>query len=185
MKKLLLLAIITLSIVTSYAKDKGPKITVEDDTVFIDKKAIFILSEIKKAKFETKDYFLKDLSGKKIALLQSDCYEDPTSLNPYYGKSPSAPKYNNSCYTKITFLESKNTADFNYYHKKVKLAEFLVECGLVKNGAIAQEDEEEFILIHGNKNVEEKNQKLGGNTIIINNNTTPSTGNGVNFNINR
>lgn len=185
MKKLLLLTIITLNIAISHAKDKGPKITVDDDTVYVDKKATFILSEIKKAKFETKDYFLKDLSGKKIALLQSYCYEDPTSLNPYYGKYASAPRYNNSCYTKITFLESKNTADFAYYFKQIKLAEFLLECGLVKNGTIAKEDEEEFILIHGNKNEEEKNQKLGGNTIIINNNSTPSTGNGVNFNISR
>ena len=183
MKQFLLMMLFALSMASSYAKDKKPKIDVNEDTVTVDKVNVFILEKIK-ANAGTRNFYLKDLQGKKLALIQSDCYEDPTSPNPNRYKYTSAPAYLNSCYYSITFIGSKKTSDFSFYQKESRLAEFLMESGLVKNGTIAQEDEDEFILIHGNKNAEEKSQKLGGNTIIINNNnTTPAQGNGVHFNI--
>jgi hypothetical protein len=180
MKKITFILLMMLGIVISYGKDKKPKYEIEDDTVYFDKKSIFILESLKKSKFDSKDYYLKDLQGNKLALIQSDCYTDPTRPTTVdRSKFPSSPPYLTSCYNTITFLNSKKVADFSYHYKQVKLAEFLVECGLVKNGTISQVDEDEFILINGNKNAEEKAQKLGRNTIIINN-TAPAR-NGVNI----
>ncbi len=185
MKNALILVSLFLGLNSIQAKDKKPKVDVADDTVTIDEKASFILDPIKKAKFEAREYFLKDLSGKKLALIQSDCYDDPTRPNPDRYKYPYASQYLNTCFSTITFLSDKKVADFNYYHKQVKLAEFLIESGLIKNGSVSAEDEDEFVMVNGTKNTEEKAQKLGGNTIIINNNnnSTPATGNGATFHI--
>jgi len=168
------------------AKDKHPKIDIIDDTVTVDNKPSFILSPIKKPKFEAKDYYIKDLTGNKLALIASDCYSDPTKPNPNRYKYPYADPYLNTCFSTITFLDDKKSADFRFYLKQSKLAEFLIESGLIKNGRISPEDKDEFILINGLKNTQEKNQKLGGNTIIINNNTSaPVQRNGINININK
>lgn len=186
MRNILIIALLFAGMSSLMAKDKKPKVDMKDDTVTLDDKALFILDPIKKPKFEAKDYYLKDLSGKKLAIIQSDCYSDPTRPNPDRYKYPYANPYLNTCFSTITFLADKKAADFRYYMKQGKLAEFLVESELVKNGTIAQEDEDEFILINGLKNTEEKNQKLGGNTIIINNNSsTPIQKNGINININK
>lgn len=185
MRVLILLCLMT-NVFFATAKGKQAKVEIKDDTVMVLGKASFILDQIKKPKFEAKDYFLKDLSGKKIALIKSDCYDDPTKPNPNRYKYSTASAYLSTCYNTITFLESKQVADFKFFFKTINLAEFLIESELVKDGQITKEAEDEFVLVNGTKNAEEKAQKLGGNTIIINNNTsTPVQRNGINININK
>lgn len=186
MRILLLATLIATSLLSASAKGKQAKIEMKEDTVMILGKPSFILDQIKKPKYESKDYFLKNLSGKKIALIQSDCYDDPTSPNPNRYKYPSAPAYLSSCYNTITFLQSKQVADFKYFMKQINLAEFLIDSELIKDGTITQDAEDEFVLVNGNRNAEEKAQKLGGNTIIINNNgsSSPSIKNGAKIIIN-
>ena len=186
MKNLLLLILFTACIATSFAKDKKAKIDIVDDTVKVEGKSVFILETIKKPKFEYKDYFLKGLDGKKAALLIAECYDDPTRPNPDRYKYKYASEYLSTCYYSITFLGTKKISDFPIYFKQIRLAEFLVDAELVKDGIITADAEDEFILIHGNRNAEERNEKLGRNTIIINNNSsTPIQKNGINININK
>jgi len=186
MRFFIFLVTIVVSSLTASAKDKQAKIEIKDDTVIVLGKPSFILDQIKKPKYESKDYFLKDLSGKKIALIQSDCYDDPTRPNPNRYKYSSAPAYLSSCYNTITFLQSKQVADFKYFMKQNNLAEFLIDSELIKDGTITQDAEDEFVLVNGNRNAEEKAQKLGGNTIIINNNgsSSPAIKNGAKIIIN-
>jgi len=173
MKKLLLIAFLTIGAISSYAKDKGPKIDVNNDTVTVDGKNVFILETVK-AGMGIRNFFIENLAGKKLAFLKFESYKDPKEVS-------SANPNGNVNYFHITFLESKQTAEIRYYVKQNKLAEFLLEQKLVQDGVITEEAEQEFILINGNSYSMKRNELGGNGTIIINNNTTPK--NGVNFNI--
>ena len=155
MKKIVFIALVALSITTSYAKDKVPKIEVKDDTVMVDKKAVFILAQFKNG--SAVNYFVKDLSGTKLLFLQENDYVNTNRPNPNYSKFPNGPRYLSTYYFEVTFLESKEKAEIEYF-KQSKLAEFIVKSGLIVDGKITKDKEEEFILINGNKFSEEKSR---------------------------
>ncbi|MBK6276575.1 MAG: hypothetical protein IPF58_18665 [Saprospirales bacterium] len=69
----------------------------------------------------------------------------------------SKPRYLSTYYFEVTFLESKEKAEIEYF-KQSKLAEFIVKSGLIVDGKITKDKEEEFILINGNKFSEEKSR---------------------------
>ncbi len=174
MKQFLLMMLFAMCITTSYAKDKGPKVDVNNDTVTVDGKNVFILEPMK-AGLGIRNYFIKDLSGKKLAFLKYESYKDPKEIS-------SGNPNGNVTYLQYTFLESKQTAETRYFLKQNNLAEFLIEQKLVQDGVITEEAEQEFILVNGNPYTLKRNE-LGGNSTIIINNTTPR--NGVNFSIGR
>lgn len=173
MKKLLLLTIITLSIVTSYAKDKKPEVDIKEDTVLVDGKASFIFEKVKYTP-GVFNYFVKDLTGKKLAFLKFYSFKDTKEI------SSSNPNGNVNYY-EVTFMESNQKAEIPIYARQIKMAEFLVRQNLIQNGTITADSEQEFIMVNGNPYTLRRNE-LGGNTIIINN-SNPTPRNGVQFNI--
>jgi|JI6StandDraft_1071083.scaffolds.fasta_scaffold10858_3 hypothetical protein len=143
MKKIVFIALVALSISTAYAKDKGPKIELNDDTVLVDKKPVFILETQNKKKGALTDYAVKDLNGTKLLYLTINFY----SYNFGYNAS-GAPSFNTVTYFEVTFSDSEQKAEFKHY-RQPKLAEFLVDSGLIESGKIAKDKEEEFILENG------------------------------------
>lgn len=176
MKKILFAALIASSIVTSYAKDKV-SVDIKDDTVFVNEKASFIFEKTKYLP-GTFNYFVKDLSGKKLAFLKFNDYNDPKE------RSSSNPD-GRETYYEVTFLESNNKAEIPAYARQIKMAEFLVKQNLVQNGTISKESEQEFLLVNGTPYSQKRSEMGNGNTIIINNNSTPAPRNGINININK
>lgn len=177
MKKIILLALIALSVVTSYAKDKKAGVEIKDDSVLVDGKASFIFEKIKYLP-GTFNYFVKDLSGKKLAFLKFYSYKDPKEIS-------SANPNGNVNYYEVTFLESNQKAEIPVYARQIKMAELLVRQNLIQDGTITEESEQEFILVNGNAYSQKRNELGNNSTIIINNNTNPTQKNGVNFNIGR
>lgn len=176
MKKLLLLAIITLSLAISYAKDKKPDIDMKDDTVLVDGKPVYILERVKSNTPTISNFYVKELNGKKLAFLQYNSYTD-ANLISQYNRNGSVQYY------LITFLESKQTAEIRYVIRYKSMAAYLLETKLIQNGTITKEAEDEYVLTNGHTFSANKPVN-NGNTIIINN-SNPTPSNGVQFNIGR
>lgn len=169
MKKITFILLMMVGLSVSYAKDKGPKVDVKDDTVTIDDKSVFILEKVKGSNPGVRNYFIEELNGKKLAFIKYESYKDPKEVE-------SANPEGNVNYYQITFIESKQTAEIRFYLKVNKLAEFLLEQKLIQNGTISEESENEFILVNGNPYAMKRKELNGGNTIIINQEQAPKKG---------
>ncbi len=161
MKKITFILLMMLGLSFSYGKDKGPKVDVSEDTVSVDGKNVFILEKVKGSMPGIRNYFIEELNGKKLAIIKYEEYKDQKEVK-------SANPNGNVNYYQITFMESKQTAEFLFYLKQNKLAEFLVEQNLIKDGTISEDSENEFVLVNGNPYAMKRKELGGGNTIIIN-----------------
>ncbi len=175
MKYLLLVTLLVMEFL-SFAKDKA-SIEIKEDSVFVDGKVYFVFEKVKYLP-GTFNYFIKDLSGKKLAFLKFNDYNDPKEIS-------SANPEGRETYYEVTFLESSQKAEIPAYARQIKMAEFIVKQNIVQNGTISKDSELEFILINGTPYSKKREEMNGGNTIIINNNSTPVTRNGINININK
>lgn len=175
MRNFVFVLFLAISVSTSFAKDKKPEVELKEDTVLVDKKAEFIFEKIKYSP-GVFNYFIKDLSGKKLAFLKFYNFKDPKEIS-------SANPDGNVNYYEVTFLESNQKAEILFYPRHIKMAEFIVKQNLVKDGNISEEAEQEFILVNGNAYSLKRNELGNNSTIIINNNTNPAPRNGVQFNI--
>ena len=176
MKHLLLVVLLVAGFATSFAKEKSA-VEIKEDSVLVDGKVSFVFEKVKYLP-GTFNYFVKDLSGKKLAFLKFNDYNDPKEVS---ASNPSG----RQTYYEVTFLESSQKAEIPAYARQIKMAEFLVKQNLVQNGTISKDSEQEFILINGTPYSKKREEMNGGNTIIINNNSTPAPRNGINININK
>ena len=174
MKNILFAVILFLGMHSIQAKDKT-EVDIKDDSVLVDGKASFIFEKIKYMP-GTFNYYVKDLSGKKLAFLKFYDYND-------YKEISSANPKGRVTYYEVTFLGSGQKAEIPAFARQVKMAEILVKQNLVQNGAISNESEQEFIMVNGTPYSKKRSEMDGGKTIIINNNSTPAPRNGININI--
>jgi hypothetical protein len=177
MKNILFAVILFMGIHSMQAKDKT-EIDIKDDSVLVNGKVAFLFEKIKYLP-GTFNYFVKDLSGKKLAFLKFYDYND-------YKEISSANPKGRVTYYEVTFLESGQKAEIPAFARQLKMAELLVKQNLVQDGTISKESEQEFILVNGTPYSKKRSEMDGGNTIIINNNSaTPVQRNGINININK
>ena len=176
MKNILFTAILFLGIHSMNAKDKTD-IDIKDDSVLVDGKASFIFEKIKYMP-GTFNYYVQDLTGKKLAFLKFYDYYD-------YKEISNANPKGRVTYYEVTFLESGQKAEIPAFARQVKMAEVLVKQQLIQNGTITKESEQEFILVNGMPYSKKRSEMDGGNTIIINNGSTSAPRNGINININK
>lgn len=176
MKKIILLLSLFVSITMVQAKDKGPKVDMNGDTVTVDGVNQFIFEKIKPVP-GIYNYYIKSLDGKKLAFLKFQDYHDPKEIS-------SANPNGRVSYYEVTFLESNQIAEIMVYARQIKMAEYIVKLNLVKNGEITPEAEQEFIMVNGREYSRKRNELNGGNTIIINN-SEPEPKNKFNINIGR
>ncbi len=161
MKNICLLLFSLFCFVTIQAKDKGPKVDMNGDTVTVDGKNAFIFEKVKPMP-GVFNYFIKSLAGKKLAYLKFQDYNDPKEIS-------SANPNGRQTYFEVTFLESNQIAEIPAFARQIKMAEFIVKQNLVKDGDISADAEQEFILVNGREYSRKRNELNGGNTIIINN----------------
>ncbi len=128
MKNILFAVILFLGMHSIQAKDKT-EVDIKDDSVLVDGKASFIFEKIKYMP-GTFNYYVKDLSGKKLAFLKFYDYND-------YKEISSANPKGRVTYYEVTFLGSGQKAEIPAFARQVKMAEILVKQNLVQNGAIS------------------------------------------------
>ncbi|MDB5229143.1 MAG: hypothetical protein JWN78_3336 [Bacteroidota bacterium] len=176
MKKMFLIALMTFC-ASAFSKEVKHKVDVKDDTVIVDEKPWFILEKLK-AGFGTANYYLKDLTGKKLAYLKMESYKDPKEVDYKYNPDGVVKYYI------ITFLEDEQTSEMPAYARQSKIAEHLVKMELMPNGVLTDDTEHEFILVSGHSYQQKRNELGGNGNIIINNNNTDQTPrNGFNMHI--
>ncbi|MFN8281587.1 MAG: hypothetical protein U0U67_00130 [Chitinophagales bacterium] len=152
MRTIFILLFVFSTIVT-LAKNKGSKVDLNNDTVTVDNKPVFVLEKHKEGTMS--DYYVVDLNGNKLMFLKANFYVKEFKLNPTNTRPPSLPTYKTVAYFEITFLESKQKTEIRHYIQS-SLAKFLVKSGLIADGKIVKDIEEEFILENGNRFSEER-----------------------------
>ena len=156
MKKLILLLFITASCTTFAQKQK---ITVDEDTIRVDGVSFAILE---KKTPSAPSYTVKSMSGTPLMHWQFYDFNDP-------GEVSNSNTSGRVTYFQITFLGDKQQCEIRPVMANSKhVAKVIVENELIKNGAINQEAENNFVLINGMKFTEQKQRATGGNIIIIN-----------------
>jgi hypothetical protein len=175
MKKTSAILLLLLIISLSFSKENKHKVSIDEDTVSVDGKPLFLITKFK-GSVGSINYFVKDLQNKKLVFLQSNSYKDPKEVS---SSNPTG----NVVYFEVTFMESGAKAEIPLFMRQSKVAEFLVREELMPDGILTEESEKQFILVNGQP-YSKKRAELGGNTIIINNNDE-SPRNGLNIHIHR
>lgn len=122
-----------------------------------------------------KDAILADLAGHKLAIFQTNELPNPAMST---GKEP---------YYEVTFLATGAKCEIRWFMKMEKLAENILEAGLVKNGELDDQAAQEFIIINGTKYTQRRNaMNPQPQTIIIQQQPAPQPAApqpGVNINV--
>ena len=135
MKKTIFILLMMFGFFISFGKDKGPKIEVINDTVFIEGKSICLFEKTKANGLRS--FYLKDLENNKIAFFQElENYRHFENYNYYY---------------EITFIKSISKAEIPADGKPKTTIKYLIDYGLIADGKITDESEKEFVLIVGQK----------------------------------
>lgn len=153
MKKILLLLILSAILPTISIAQKA-KISIENDTVYVNGKPEFILDMVSAANF---DFKLKTLDGAQVAFLQFNDFFDSKEI------SSGNPK-GRVTYFEFTFLESGLKCETSIPGMKKAIAKFIHENGLIQNNQLNEKAVKDFVLIQGTKYSE---QKRNSTTIII------------------
>lgn len=153
MKKILLLLVLS-AIFPTISMAQKVKISIENDTVYINGKSEFILDLVSAASF---DFRLKTLDGTQVAYLQFNDFYDSKEI------SSGNPK-GRVTYFEFTFLESGLKCETSNLGMKKAIAKFIYENGLIQNNQLNEKAVKDFVLIQGTKYSE---QKRNSTTIII------------------
>ena len=159
MKNLVLLAFMVCAFSTAFSQKK--KVTVDGDTIKVDGASYAIILKKTPA---TPIYTIKSMNGEPLMSWQFLDFNDPREVNN------SNPK-GRVTYFQVTFFKDKQQCEISPNMPTEKgVAKCIVENELIKEGAIDQDAENNFVLVNGMKFSEQKQSSGGGMTIIINNN---------------
>lgn len=158
MKNLLLLALMTIT--SSLAFSQKKKVEIEGDTIKVNGESYALIFKKTPA---APVYTIKSLAGTPLMNWQFLDFNDPREANN------SNPK-GRVTYFQVTFYNDKQQCEINPNMANYKsVAKCIVENELIKDGAIDQEAENNFVLVNGKKFSEQQQSSGGGSTIIINN----------------
>ncbi len=157
MKNWLLLALL-LSAFSAFSQKK--KVTVDGDTIRINGESYAI---IEKKGFAAPTYTIKSMNGTPLMNWQFQDFNDPREAN---NSNPNG----RVTYFQVTFFQDKQQCEVKPTMATEKgVAKCIVENELIKDGAIDQEVENNFVLINGMKFSRQQQSSGNGTTIIINN----------------
>lgn len=147
MKNLLLLLLLCIS---PFAFSQKKKVTVDGDTIRVNGAAYAI---IEKKGVSEPIYTIKSMSGTPLMNWQFQDFNNPNEV------SNSNPK-GRVTYYQVTFFHDKQQCEISPTMPTEKgVAKCIVENELIKDGAIDQEVENNFVLVHGMKYSGEKNYR--------------------------
>jgi hypothetical protein len=133
-----------------------PKVDVKKDIVSVNGTPSFQLVNMP----NFNGFFLKDMENNKLAIFNMESYRDKNYVN-------SANPDGKVLYYDVTFMnESMDKCEMTVIGLRKKLAEYLLEYDLIKDGKLNEEAVKQFVKIHGTKFSDEKKHST---TIIINN----------------
>lgn len=159
MKNLLVLALIVCAFSTNSFSQKK-KVEIDGDTIKVNGAAYALIFRKTPA---APVYTIKSLDGTPLMNWQFLDFNDPREV------SNSNPK-GRVTYFQVTFYNDKQQCEINPNMSNYKsVAKCIVDNELIKDGAIDQEVENNFVLVHGMKFSEQKQSSGSGSTIIINN----------------
>lgn len=145
MKKLLLLAFIFCA--SSLAFSQKKKVDIDGDTIKVDGASYAI---IHKKGAGAPVYTIRSMNGTALMHWQFLDFNDPNEVS----KSNSSGRVT---YFQVTFYNDKQQCEVRPNMATQKsVAKFIVENELIKDGAIDQEMENNFVLIHGMKFSDQK-----------------------------
>jgi hypothetical protein len=158
MKNLLLLALIVCASSTAFSQKK--KVDIEGDTIKVNGAAYALIFKKTPA---APVYTIKSLDGTPLMNWQFLDFNDPREVSNSNSKG-------RVTYFQVTFYNDQQQCEINPNMANYKsVAKCIVENELIKDGAIDQEAENNFVLVQGMKFSEQKQSSGGGSTIIINN----------------
>lgn len=158
MKKALLIALVGIA-TTAFGQKQ--KITVDNDIIYVDGVEYAMLE---KSGLGAPVYTVKSMTGTVLMNWQFNDFNDPREVS-------NSNTQGRVCYFQVTFLGDKQQCEINPPMATTKgIAKCIVENDLVKDNAINQEAENNFVLVNGMKFSAQRQTTGGGNVIIINNN---------------
>ena len=136
---LVLVSLLTNGVFAQKVKYKKDQVTIDDKPY----------CTITSKGFLTKDYTVKTLDGKTIMTMKIQSIGETVKAEFYY---------------LISFIESGNQCEFDAVQLNVgtKLAEDMVESGVLADGKLSEEGEKRFLKLHKRKFSEELDKRLNG-----------------------
>lgn len=135
------------------------KVDFDNDTIFVNKAPYATL--IKSAGTTGSDLSLRTLDGKEQIFFKFLEYSHPSKAN-------SGNPTGRIIYFEVTFFNDGQKCEIRHYASKKKLAEFIVENGLISGNTVDAEAEKRFVMVNGKTFSAERDRLMAPDVIIIN-----------------